>query len=170
VEKDEYGSDGPRMPREEEIDSYGEIGVLYCGKRFRYSKKENVAEREDKHRVFEKRDPCVVFQITPYGERKEKEKDPQCGPTEEGSPSHIRIYVEPTTSCASLRSEVETETLSREIVVSGGSQNSSQNSGSSTVNQIQSTSPKVSTTQNTMVGIYNTLRIPELQGEGSKDP
>jgi hypothetical protein len=84
--------------------------------------------------VFEKRDPCVVLQITPYRERKEKEKDPQCSPTEEGSPSQIRICVKPTTLCASPRSEEETGTLSREIVVSGGSQNNSQNSGSSATN------------------------------------
>jgi hypothetical protein len=72
--------------------------------------------------------------------------------------------------CASPRSEAETKTLSREIVVSGGSQNNSQNSGSSTTNQSQSTSPKVSTTQNTMAGIDNTLRMPEFQGAGSEDP
>jgi hypothetical protein len=28
------------MSREEDTDSDGEIGVLHCGKRFRYSKKE----------------------------------------------------------------------------------------------------------------------------------
>jgi hypothetical protein len=38
------------------------------------------------------------------------------------------------------------------------------------MNQSQSTSPKVSTTQNTMVGIDNTLRMPEFQGVGSEDP
>jgi hypothetical protein len=74
----------------------------------------------------------------------------------------------PLTPCASPRSEAETRTLSREIVVSGGSQNNSQNSGSSTTNQSQSTSPKVSTTQNTMAGIDNTLRMPEFQGVGQK--
>jgi hypothetical protein len=37
--------------------------------------------------------------------------------------------------CSSPRSEVETRTLSREIVVSGGSNNSSQNSGRSVANQ-----------------------------------
>jgi hypothetical protein len=89
--------DGLRMLREEDSDSDREIGVLRCGKRFRYSKKEIVAEREEQHRVFEKRDPCIVLQITPYKERKEKEKDPQCSPTEEGSPSQIRICVEPMT-------------------------------------------------------------------------
>jgi hypothetical protein len=66
------GTDGLRMSREEDIESDGEIGVLHCGKRFRYSKKETVDEREEKHRVFEKRDPYVVLQITPYRERKEK--------------------------------------------------------------------------------------------------
>jgi hypothetical protein len=38
------------------------------------------------------------------------------------------------------------------------------------MNQSQSTSPKVSTTHNTMAGIDNTLRMPKLQGAGSKDP
>ena len=37
--------------------------------------------------------------------------------------------------CSSPRSEVETRTLWREIVVSGGSHNSSQNSGRSVANQ-----------------------------------
>jgi hypothetical protein len=36
-----------------------------------------MVEREDHHKIFEKRDPCIVLQITPYRERKEKEKDPQ---------------------------------------------------------------------------------------------
>jgi hypothetical protein len=43
-------SNGLRMPREEDTDSDRDIGVLHCGKRFRYSKKETVAEREEKHK------------------------------------------------------------------------------------------------------------------------
>jgi hypothetical protein len=70
------------MLREEDIDSDGNIRVLHYGKRFRYSKKEIMVEREEKHKVFEKRDPRTVLQITPYGERKEKEKDPQYNPIE----------------------------------------------------------------------------------------
>jgi hypothetical protein len=62
--------DGLRMLKEEDTDSNRDIGVLHCGKFFRYSKKETVAEREEKHRVFEKRDPYVVLQITPYREIK----------------------------------------------------------------------------------------------------
>jgi hypothetical protein len=58
-----------------------DIGVIHCGKRFRYSKKETVDEREDKHREFEKRDPNVVLHITFYRERKEKERDPKYNPT-----------------------------------------------------------------------------------------
>ena len=54
------------MPREEDTHSDKEIGVLRRGKRFRYSKKETVAEREEKHRVFEKRNPYAVLQIKPY--------------------------------------------------------------------------------------------------------
>jgi hypothetical protein len=65
-----------RMPREEYSDSDEEIGVFCSGKRFRYSKKETMAKREEKHNVFEKRDPCIVLHITLYRERKEKEKDP----------------------------------------------------------------------------------------------
>jgi hypothetical protein len=38
------------MLREEDIDLEKEIGVLCYGKRFRYSKKETVAEREEKHK------------------------------------------------------------------------------------------------------------------------
>jgi hypothetical protein len=95
--------------------------------------------------VFEKRDPRLVLHITLYKERKEEEKDTQCGIEEEGIPYYIGICVEPMTLCVSPRSKEETRTLSREIVVSRGSQNNSQNSGSSTMRQIQSTSPKVST-------------------------
>jgi hypothetical protein len=62
------------MSREGENDSYGDIGVLHYGKRFRYSKKDIVVEREEKHGVFEKRDPCTVFHITLYGGMKERQK------------------------------------------------------------------------------------------------
>jgi hypothetical protein len=89
---------GLRMLRED-TDSDGEIGVLCCGKRFRYNKKETVAGKGEKHREFEESDPCAELQITPYGERKRKERDPQYYPTEEGSPSQIRICVEPMTPC-----------------------------------------------------------------------
>jgi hypothetical protein len=158
-----------RMSRED-TDSYGEIGVLHCGKRFRYNKKEIVAGKGEKHREFEESDHCTKLQITPYRERKRKERDPQYHPTEEGIPSQIRICVEPMTPCASLRIEAGTETCSREIVISGGSQRNSQNSGSSTTNQSQLTSPRVSTTPNTMAGVDHTLRMLEFQGTGSEDP
>jgi hypothetical protein len=52
--------------------------------------------------------------------------------------------------------------LSRAIVVSGGSHNSSQNSGSSETNQIQSASSRVITTHNTMEVIDHTLRMIEF--------
>jgi hypothetical protein len=102
-----------RMLREENSESKGYIGVFHCGKSFRYSKKETVVEREEKKIVLEKRDPCVVLHITPYRERKEKEKDPQYSLVEEGIPYHIKIYVEPMTLCVSPRFEAETITLSR---------------------------------------------------------
>jgi hypothetical protein len=60
------------MPREEDTDSDGEIGVLCCGKRFRYSKKETVVGKEEKHREFKESDPCTVLQITPYEKGKGK--------------------------------------------------------------------------------------------------
>jgi hypothetical protein len=72
--------------------------------------------------------------------------------------------------CASPKSEEETRTSSRVIVVSGGIQNNSYNSMSSIVNQGWPTSPKVSTTHNTMAGINHRLRMPKFQGSGSKYP
>jgi hypothetical protein len=68
----------------EDIDSDREIGVLHCGKRFRYNKKETVAGKGEKHREFKGSDPCAELQITPYKERKRKERDPQYYPIEEG--------------------------------------------------------------------------------------
>jgi hypothetical protein len=69
--------------------------------------------------------PCRRFFVYEW---KYKEKDPQCNPTEEGSTYHIIIYVKPTTPCATPIFEEETKTLSREIVVRGGSLNINQNS------------------------------------------
>jgi len=136
----------------------------------RYIKKEIVAGKGEQCREFKESDPCAELQITPYRERKRKERDPQYHPTEEGIPSHIRICVKPTTLCVSLRIEVGTKTCSRVIVICVGSQINSQNSGSSTENQSQSKSPSVSTTPNKMAGVNHTLIIPEFQGTGSEDP
>jgi len=66
----------------------------------------------EKHREFEESDPCIELQITPYGERKIKERDPQYF-LKEGSTSHIRMCIKPMTLCASLRIEVGTETCLR---------------------------------------------------------
>lgn len=63
-----------RMSRED-IDSEGDIGVFHCGKRFRYSRKETVAGKEEQQRKFEESNLCAVLQITLYGERKRKERD-----------------------------------------------------------------------------------------------
>jgi hypothetical protein len=123
------------MPRGKDIDSHKEIEELHCGKRLRYSKKETVAGKGEQHREFEESDPYAIHQITQYRERKRKERDPQQFPVKERSLSQIIIYVEPTTLCASLIIEAGTETCSREIVLSGGSQRNSQNSGSSLANQ-----------------------------------
>jgi len=65
-----------RMLRKEESELERDIRVLCCGKRFRYSKKETVVEREKQHRVFEKRYPCIILHITPYKERKRKKRYP----------------------------------------------------------------------------------------------
>jgi hypothetical protein len=89
------------------------------------------------------------------------------------SPTQTGSCVESMTLCASPQSEVMFEDLSKEIVVSqGGSSSSSQNSGSSvqSQNQSQPTSPRGGTTSNNMVGVDNTLRLPEFQGIGSEDP
>jgi len=72
--------------------------------------------------------------------------------------------------CASPIIEVGTRTCSRENVVSGGIYNNTQNSGSNTMYQIPSASPKVNNMKNTMESIDNTLRMPELHGVGSEDP
>jgi hypothetical protein len=113
------------MAREEGIDSDEDIGVLQCGKRFRYSKKETVVGKEEKHKEFKESDPYDVLHITPYKERKRKERDPLYCLAEEGSPSEIRICIEPTTPCASLRSEAGIESSLTIVVVSGGSQRNS---------------------------------------------
>jgi hypothetical protein len=49
------------MPREEDIDADGEVGVLCCGKFLRYSKKDIVDRKEEKHKYFEESDPCTVL-------------------------------------------------------------------------------------------------------------
>jgi len=113
------------MLREKETESHEEIRVLHYGKRFRYSKKEIVDEREEQHRVFEKSEPYAILHIKLYKERKYKEKDPQYSLVEEGISSQIIICVKPTTLCASPRYESETKTLSTKIIVSGGSENNS---------------------------------------------
>jgi hypothetical protein len=75
------------------------------------------------------------------------------------------------TPCASPRSEITFEYLSKELIVSRGRQNNSiQSSGSSVSIQSQPTSPGGGTTQNTMAGLDNTLRMPEFQGVGLEDP
>jgi hypothetical protein len=48
------------------------LEYFIVGKRFTYSKKFTMVEREEHHRVFEKTDSSVVLHITSYKERKEK--------------------------------------------------------------------------------------------------
>jgi hypothetical protein len=74
----------------------------------------------------------------------------------------FHLKLESATPCVSFRIEAETEACSRVIVISGGSQRNSQNSRNKTINQSQSTSPKVSTTPNTMAGVDHTLRMPDF--------
>jgi hypothetical protein len=59
------------------------------------------------------------------------------------------------------------ETLS--IVVSKGSKDSSQRSGSSTVTQLQVVSPRRNTKQNKMEGVNPTLRMHVFHRVGSKN-
>jgi hypothetical protein len=49
------------MSREEDTVSEEDIGVLHCGKMFRYSKRETVVGKEEKHKELGESDPCVVF-------------------------------------------------------------------------------------------------------------
>jgi hypothetical protein len=56
--------------------------------------------KEYQHNEFEESDPYVVLHITPYKERKRKQRDPHYYLVEEGSTSQIKICVEPTTPCA----------------------------------------------------------------------
>jgi hypothetical protein len=60
------------MPREEYINSDVDIRVFHCGKMFRYSNKESMVGKGEKHGEIEESDPCVVHHITPYEERKRK--------------------------------------------------------------------------------------------------
>jgi hypothetical protein len=90
-----------------------DIGVLHYGKMFIYSEKETFAGKGQHQRGFEESDPYVVLYITPYDERKRKEKYPHYCPLEEGILSHIGISVEPMTPCASLRIESGIEACSR---------------------------------------------------------
>jgi hypothetical protein len=52
--------DGQRILREY-IDSDGEIGVLFCGKSFRYNKKDTMARKGEEHREFESSDHYPKF-------------------------------------------------------------------------------------------------------------
>jgi hypothetical protein len=77
------------------------------------------------------------------------------------------------TPCASPQSKITFEDLSKAIIViQGGHNNTSRNSGSSAQSQNQSvpTSPRGGNTQTNMVGIDNTLRLLEFKGVGSEDP
>jgi hypothetical protein len=71
----------------------------------------------------------------------------------------------------SPESETTFEDLSRELVISRGSQrNSNQRNSSSTINQNQPVSLGRGPTHNNMEGVDNTLRLPEFKGIGSEDP
>jgi hypothetical protein len=75
------------ISREEECAVEEEVGVLHSGKRFWYSRKMIVAEREEQHGEVEERDIGVVLQIKGISITKEKEKYCHLGPVE-GDPSH----------------------------------------------------------------------------------
>jgi hypothetical protein len=66
--------DGMRMPREEECETYEEIGVFCNGKIFRDSRKRTMAEREGKHSDIEERDTGVILQIKEILQKEKKVK------------------------------------------------------------------------------------------------
>jgi hypothetical protein len=119
------------MMREEEGAKKEDIGVLCSGKRFRYSRKRTVAEREEKHSEVEERDTSVILQIEGTLHIEEKEKYRQLSLVENDTlhPTQDRPCVEPTTLCASPRIEVRSEILL--LVVSEGNKDSSKGSHSS---------------------------------------
>jgi hypothetical protein len=87
------------------------------------------------------------------------------------SPTQTGSCVDSMTLCASPRSEITFEDLSKELIVSKGRQSSSsKSSGSNVMSQSQPTLPRGGTTKNNMAGLDNTLRLPEFQGVGSEDP
>jgi hypothetical protein len=74
------------------------------------------------------------------------------------------------TPCASPRSEITFEDLSKSLIVSkGGKSSSDQSSGSGVQSQSQPISPRGGTTQRNMERVEKTLIFPEFQGVGSKD-
>jgi hypothetical protein len=75
----------------------------------------------------------------------------------------------------SPQSEIIVEDLSKVIVVSQGGQSSSNQSNgisawSQSLNHSQPTLPRRGNIQRNMIGVDNTLRLPEFQGVGSEDP
>jgi hypothetical protein len=103
-----------------------------------------VVDREEKHSEVEERDIGIVLQIKVIPCTEEKEKYHHLSLVEEYPlhPTQVRLCVEPTTPCASLRTKVIFEALS--IIVSEGSRyigKGSQSSGISTPNQNHLVSP-----------------------------
>jgi hypothetical protein len=161
------------MQRNEEgvSEEEDEFGVLHSGRR--YKRLKTGAEKGESHSEFERREPCTIVQIIEIPHIEGEEEDSQFSPIieESLSPTQTGSCVDSTTPCASPRSEVTFEDLSKALIVSRGRHSSSsQSSGSSASSQSQPTSPRGGTTQNNMVGLDNTLRLPEFQGVGSEDP
>jgi hypothetical protein len=145
---------------------------LRSGKIFWYSRKRNVAEREEKHNEVEERDTSVILQIIGIPFIEEKEKYRQLSSIEEDPlhPTQARLCIEPTTLCASPRTEVRSEIPS--LVVSEGSKDISKgsySSGNNMPSHNQLVSPGNNTTQYMMERVYPTLRMHVFHRVCSKD-
>jgi hypothetical protein len=116
----------------------------------RYKRLKTGAEKGESHSEYERREPYTIVQIIEILGTEGEGEDPQFSPIieESLSPTEAGSCVEPTTLCASPGSEITFEDLSKELIVSRGSQNSSsQSSGSSASSQNQPTTPGGGTMQ-----------------------
>jgi hypothetical protein len=113
-----------------------DFGELRRGRR--YKRQKIGAGREEQHSEPKEREPCALVRIIEISYIGGEEEGFQSSPVieEPVSPTQTGSYVESTTSCASPKSEITFEDLSKAIIVSQGMQSSSsQNSGSSAQSQ-----------------------------------
>jgi len=144
---------------------------LHC--RRRYKRWKSGAKKGDLRIDLEGREPCVIVQFIKilYIEGEEGNSQFSMIIEESLNLSHTGSYVDSTTPCASPRSKITFEYFLKVLIVSGGRKSISiQRRGISVLSHSQPTSPRGVTTQNNMVGLDNTLRLPKFQGVGSEDP